>query len=108
MESAKTLPVNDEFGYQRFALTEAAYDLVNKLTAIYSRLSVREGKGELSESYAAKADQLQAGLSTFQWSDVSQLKLLVAQLSAEYKQIIRIESGQPMPNAAQPKRLQTI
>ncbi len=110
MEPIDEHRTNDEFGYQRFALTEAAYDLVNKLTAIYSRLSIRAAKGELlvSENFAAKADGLQAGLYDPFWSEVSQLQTFVDQLSAEYKRIVRIESGQSIPNAAKPKRVQII
>lgn len=90
MEPAKDIQTNDEFGYQRFALTELAYDLINSLTGIYARLLLAEEKRTKPDTEAVavwdnRIDQLQDLVHTKDWSDLAFLDQLIRDLSAEYK-----------------------
>ena len=87
----KTIAENDPLGYQRFALTESAYDLITSLVGMYAQLRFAERQKEMPAENQIKAWQkriaeLQQFYKKGDWSDLSALEKLVGTLVAEYKQ----------------------
>lgn len=105
MEPAQGDRVNDEFGYQRFALTESAYDLVNSLIGIYARSCFRDPQNPAVSVWKQRLDELHALRHTADWSDLSFLQQTINQLSTEYKQAAQIEAEQQIYATAQSRAI---
>ncbi len=104
MEPSPENQTNDEFGYQRFALTELAYDLVNSLTGIYAQLRFAERQKavpdqDLIGQWQRRIHELQALYKQGDWSDIPVLEQLITELTNEYRQHNSTEQNRPI-NAA--------
>lgn len=112
--TAETTASEDPLGYQRFALTESAYDLINSLTGIYARLVFLEEKhSEPNKSKIAvwdkRVDDLQHIIHKQDWSDLGYLNNLVSELTVEYKTNIGLEAGWENKDASiNPKPVHTF
>ena len=113
MNTATGQSTNDPLGYQRFALTESAYDLITSLTGVYARLRFKERQKESPD--LAQIDVWQERIAELQkmyregdWSDLPALETLIGRLVAEYKQHT-LEETILTPNAAdsRPKAILT-
>ncbi|MBO0939409.1 hypothetical protein J2I47_22865 [Fibrella sp. HMF5335] len=114
MNAAPDPATNDPLGYQRFALTESAYDLITSLTGIYARLSFSEEKSPEPDVAAIaewnnRADHLQEIIHTNDWSDLAFLEQLISDLTAEYRANTSLESnGQTTNASANPRPVSAI
>lgn len=104
---------NDPLGYQRFALTESAYDLITSLTGIYARLRFQERQKSAPDTgqiagWQQRINELQQLYKRGDWSDLPALEKLIAELAVEYKQH-NPEAANSVTNAAdkRPKAVPT-
>ena len=113
MQAAPNSALNDPLGYQRFALTESAYDLINSLTGIYARLRFAERQKATPDAsqisiWQGRISELQKLYKQGDWSDLAALEKLIAELATEYRQHTT-ETATSVTNAAdkRPKAVPT-
>lgn len=98
METTQNTVIQDPLGLKRFALTESAYDLINSLTGVYFRLRYKESKASQPDTlkmsfWSERARELQTIHGNGRWADLFFLEQLIADLTIEYKEVIKQEEG---------------
>ena len=98
MATTQDLSVQDPLGLKQFALTESAYDLINSLIGIYSRLIETESGTakpafDLIKVWHKRVLALTSIYYEDDWTDATFVQSLINKLSVEYKQATNLEAA---------------
>jgi hypothetical protein len=88
MNKGSTTQDNDPLGMRRFALTETAHDLLNRLQGLYGRLLYAEHQQAMPDQWKlaewqTRQESIVRRYTLLDWNDLSKIEWLIMVLTTE-------------------------